>query len=102
MNWLEFFLLMAYYENSLEIFFSSFMNIFCNFELSKVIVMRKPNLQILSLPIGLILLAIAIVVQQYVPSNGNIDFFVGLLFGLAIILNIYYIYCKAKKLKKTE
>ena len=78
------------------------MNIFCNFELSKVIVMRKPDLQILSLPIGLILLAIAIVIQQYVPSSASIDFIVGLLFGLAIVLNIYYIYSKAKRSSKTE
>jgi hypothetical protein len=42
-------------------------------------------------------LAIAIIIQRYFPSSDSIDFIVGLLFGISIVLNFFYIYSRAKQ-----
>ena len=45
----------------------------------------------LTLPLGMILLAIGIIMEKFLPSSPILDFIEGLLFGLSIVLNIYYI-----------
>ena len=47
--------------------------------------------QLLTLPIGLILLAAAILMEKFLPATDSLDFIVGFLMGLSIVLNIYYI-----------
>jgi len=43
-----------------------------------------------TLPIGLMFLAIALVMQRFLPESNLVNFSVGLLIGLSIVLNIYY------------
>ena len=44
---------------------------------------------ILALPPGMVLLAIAILMEKFLPSNNFNDFIEGLLSGLSVVLNIY-------------
>jgi hypothetical protein len=53
--------------------------------------------QLSSQPIGLLLLAIAILIERFLPENNGLDFIAGFLFGLSIVLNISYIYKRSKK-----
>jgi len=55
--------------------------------------------QVLALPIGMIFLAIAILMEKFLPSNHLFDFMVGLFTGLSLVLNIYYIFAIAKNEK---
>ncbi len=55
--------------------------------------------QILTLPIGMILLAIAILIEKYSPQSNCLDFIIGLLLGLSVLLNIAYIYFLIRKIK---
>jgi hypothetical protein len=55
---------------------------------------------LLAQPIGMILLAIALVMEKFLSPNGLIDFMEGLLIGLSVILNIYYIGVVFQKNKK--
>ncbi|MCX6236061.1 MAG: hypothetical protein NTY07_00660 [Bacteroidia bacterium] len=56
--------------------------------------------QVLALPIGMICLAIAILMEKFLPANNFLDFIEGLLTGLSIVLNIYYIFAVSHKNKK--
>ena len=55
--------------------------------------------EVLALPIGMICLAIAILMEKFLPITNLFDFIEGLLTGLSIVLNIYYIFVIAKKSK---
>ena len=57
---------------------------------------------ILTLPVGMVLLAIAILMEKFLPSNNILDFLVGLLIGLSLVLNIYYIVAMIRKTKKEK
>ena len=50
----------------------------------------KPR-YVLTLPLGMILLAIAVLMAKFVPANNFIDFVEGLLLGMSVVLNIYCI-----------
>jgi len=52
--------------------------------------------KVLALPIGMICLAIAILMGKFLPVTNLFDFIEGLLTGLSIVLNIYYIFVIAK------
>jgi hypothetical protein len=49
------------------------------------------------LPIGVLLLAIALLIERFLPENNVFDFTVGLLIGLSIVLNLKYAYKRSKK-----
>ncbi len=51
----------------------------------------------LTLPIGMIFLATAMVMEKFLPGNDLYDFVEGVLIGLSVILNIYYIGISVKK-----
>jgi len=53
--------------------------------------------QALALPIGLILLAIALLIERFFPENDGLDFIAGFLIGISIVLNLIYIYKRSKK-----
>lgn len=55
--------------------------------------------KLLTMPIGLILLAIAILMDKFLPSNDSLDFIEGFLIGLSIVLNIVYIWAIIQKSK---
>jgi hypothetical protein len=55
---------------------------------------------VLAMPIGLTLLAIAILLMKFLPATSVFDFTEGFLIGLSIVLNIYYIYAVSQKSKK--
>ena len=55
--------------------------------------------QVLALPIGMIFLAIAILMEKFLNGNSLFDFIEGMLTGLSIVLNIYYIFAVAHKNK---
>lgn len=61
--------------------------------------MKRNLLQILSLPIGMISLALGIILNRFLPENELTDFCMGFLLGLSIVLNIYYMIKVAKKNK---
>ena len=52
--------------------------------------------QVLALPIGMIFLAIAILMEKFLSTNNFLDFIEGFFTGLSIVLNIYYIFVIAK------
>lgn len=56
--------------------------------------------QALAMPIGMLLLAVAILMGKFLPHNNLFDFIVGMLTGLSIVLNIYYIVTISHKSKK--
>jgi hypothetical protein len=56
--------------------------------------------QALAMPIGMILLAIAIIMGKFLPHNNIFDFVVGILTGLSIVLNLYYIFIISQKSKE--
>lgn len=53
--------------------------------------------KILAIPVGIIMLALAIILEKFVPQSGILDFFIGMLLGMSIVFNIYYIYIKARR-----
>ena len=53
--------------------------------------------KILSLPIGMICLALGILMEKFLPINNTLDFIEGFLIGLSIVLNIYYIFITITK-----
>jgi hypothetical protein len=53
--------------------------------------------QLLAMPIGMILLAIAILMERYLPANNILNFIEGLFTGLSIALNIYYVFVISRK-----
>jgi predicted Kef-type K+ transport protein len=56
--------------------------------------------QILSLPIGVILLAVAILMEKFLPETRTLDFIEGILMGLSIVFTITYIIMVSKKARK--
>ena len=61
--------------------------------------MKNKLTHVLAMPIGMILLAIAIILNRFLPENNVNDFLIGFLFGLSIALNIYYIFISVKRNK---
>jgi hypothetical protein len=55
--------------------------------------------QLLATPIGAILLALSLIVTRFFPATAFFDFLSGLLLGLSLILNAYYIIIISKKHK---
>jgi len=51
----------------------------------------------LTMPIGLILLAISLIMNKFLPSNPLFDFIEGFMMGLSIVLNIVYIIAISRK-----
>jgi len=41
--------------------------------------------------IGLLSLAIALVIERFLPSNNGLDFIAGFLFGISIVFNLSHI-----------
>jgi hypothetical protein len=56
--------------------------------------------QTLMMPVGMLLLAGAIVMQKFLPHNDLFDFTSGVLIGLSIALNIGYIIAISRKSSK--
>jgi hypothetical protein len=54
--------------------------------------------QLLTLPIGLILLAVGIMIERFFPEKDGSDFIAGFLIGMSIVLNLTYIYKRSKRL----
>jgi len=52
----------------------------------------------LAMPIGVLSLAIALVIERFLPSNNGLDFIAGFLFGISIVFNLSYI-AKLRKAK---
>lgn len=59
--------------------------------------MKLPK--VLAQPVGMILLAIALMMEKFLPATTLFDFIKGLFFGISIILNIYYIVIVFQKTK---
>lgn len=55
------------------------------------------KLKQVSLPVGVMLLAIAILIDKYLPQSNLLDFIQGLCTGLSIVLNCYYIFSLARQ-----
>ena len=55
--------------------------------------------QVIALPIGMIFLAIAILMEKFLAGNSFFDFIEGLLIGLSFGFNIYYIFAFSNKNK---
>jgi cytosine/uracil/thiamine/allantoin permease len=58
--------------------------------------------KLLATPIGLVLLALAIILDKYLPKSNLIDFLTGFFYGLSIVLTIYYIIVTIRKRKSTK
>ena len=58
---------------------------------------KSSLIKILAIPVGIIMLATAIILEKFAPQNGILDFFIGMLVGMSIVFNIYYIYIKARR-----
>lgn len=43
------------------------------------------------MPIGLLSLAMALIIERFLPSNQGLDFLAGFLFGISIVFNLSYI-----------
>ena len=57
------------------------------------------NISLSAFPFGMVLLAIAILMDRYLPENNLVDFIDGLLLGLSLVLNIGYVFnCSRKTL----
>lgn len=56
--------------------------------------------KILSMPVGAILLAIALIIERFVPTSNISSFFIGMFIGLSLVLNIYYLIIVSKEKKK--
>jgi hypothetical protein len=55
--------------------------------------------QLLATPIGAILLALSLIVTRFTPPTAFFDFLSGLLLGLSLAFNVYYIIAISKKHK---
>jgi len=54
----------------------------------------------LTMPVGALLLAIAIMLEKFLPGSNLLDFIEGFLIGLSIVLNLYYVIVVSRKNKK--
>jgi hypothetical protein len=52
----------------------------------------------LAMPVGLLFLAVALIIEKFLPSNNGLDFIAGFLFGISIVFNLSYI-VKLRKAK---
>jgi hypothetical protein len=52
----------------------------------------------LAMPLGFLSLAIALIIERFLPSNQGLDFLAGFLFGISIVFNMSYI----SKLRKAK
>ncbi len=59
---------------------------------------NKKIKQFLALPIGIVTLVAAVIIDKFFPENRTTDFVSGFLLGLSVVLNMYYIIVTAKKL----
>ena len=55
------------------------------------------NKRLLSIPVGILLLAIALILERFFPANDGLDFISGFLIGLSIVLNLKYISLRSKR-----
>jgi hypothetical protein len=53
--------------------------------------------KILTMPIGILLIAVAVFMEKFLPGNDTLDFVIGLLIGLSMVLNICFIFLIVKK-----
>jgi L-lactate permease len=60
--------------------------------------MKTQNLS--AMPIGVILMGIALMLIKYFPDNIIFDFLEGFLIGLSIVLNIFYMFTNSKTSQK--
>jgi len=42
----------------------------------------------LAIPVGLLSLAIALIIERFLPSNDGLNFIAGFLFGISIVFNL--------------
>ena len=56
------------------------------------------NISLSAFPFGMVLLAIAILMDRYLPENNLVDFIDGLLLGLSLVLNIGYVFNCSRKI----
>jgi hypothetical protein len=54
----------------------------------------------LALSIGIICLAVALLMVEFLPANNFLNFFEGVFIGLSIALNFYYMFTVSRKNKK--
>jgi len=52
----------------------------------------------LAIPVGLLSLAIALIIERFLPSNDGLNFIAGFLFGISIVFNLSGI----SRLRKTK
>ena len=71
------------------------------FQFKDINPMKKYSLQSVAMPIGMISLVIAIILTRYFKTTDLLDFISGFLFGLSIVLNLYYIYKVAANKRKS-
>jgi len=72
------------------------------FTLNKARTQDMKRYQLLTMPIGGILLASALLMQRYLPANNLLDFLEGFLIGLSIVLNIYYVIVTSQKVRREQ
>jgi len=53
--------------------------------------------QLSAFPIGVVLLAITILMDRYLPVNNVVDFIQGMLLGLSLVLLFKYYYKRSRK-----
>ncbi len=58
------------------------------------------RLQLLTLPIGVVLLTVSILMEKTLPSTPAYDFTEGFLMGFSLVMNVYYLIFRAPKLSK--
>jgi len=62
--------------------------------------MKKDFSRSLYMPVGMICLAIAVLMDKYMDDGTFIDFIKGVLYGLSIGLNLFYIFALTNKNKE--
>jgi len=48
-------------------------------------------------PVGAALLAIALLIERFLPANNWLDFISGFWVGLSVVLNLKYIFSRSKR-----
>jgi len=61
---------------------------------------KRKLMQKLALPIGIVMLAIALIMEKFLPSTPFFDFTEGFLMGLSIVLNVYYLVAVSRRMRK--
>ncbi|MFA5848837.1 MAG: hypothetical protein WC833_03060 [Bacteroidales bacterium] len=60
------------------------------------------RLQLLTLPVGVVLLTASILMEKTLPSTPAYDFTEGFLMGLSLVMNVYYLIFRATKLSRYD